>query len=104
MTGEEKHFSSWIYAKKNNMMLFFALSHYWHDVILFLCLMCKSFHISSKIDPVYPIITLSHHPHFCSGRQNILYNKTIESIYTRIIHFLHDVKTLHGLLSDDAKK
>ena len=56
--GEEKHFSSWIYTKKNNMMLFFALSYDWHDVILFLSLMCKLFHISSEIDPVYPIITL----------------------------------------------
>ena len=64
LTGEEKPFSSWIYTKKNNMMLLFALSYNWHDVILFLCLMCKLFHISSKIDPVYPIITLSHHPHF----------------------------------------
>ena len=53
-------------------MLFFALSYDGHDVILSLCLMCKSFHISSKIDPVYPIITLSHHPHFCSGSQYIL--------------------------------
>ena len=53
--GEEKHFSSWIYIEKNNMMLFFALSY---DVILFLSLMCKLFHISSKIDPVYPIISL----------------------------------------------
>ena len=57
LTGEEKHFSSWIYTEKNNTMLFLALSYVWH-VILFLCLMFKSFHISSKIDPVYPIITL----------------------------------------------
>ena len=66
--------------------------------------MCKSFHISSEIDPVYPIITLSHYPHFCSGSQNMLLNKTIESIYTRMIHFLHDVNSLYRLMSDDAKK
>ena len=55
-------------------MLFFALSYDRNDVILFLCLMCKSFHISPKIDidPVYHVITLSRHPHFCSGSQNIL--------------------------------
>ena len=51
--------------------------------------MCKSFHISFKLDPVYPIITLSHDPYFCSGSQNILSNKTIESIYTRMIHFFY---------------
>ena len=72
--------------------------------MLFLCPMCESFHISSKIDPVYPIITLSHHPQFCSGSQNILENKTIKSIYTRMIQILHDVKRLNRLMSDDAKK
>ena len=68
--------------------------------------MCKSFHISSKNDPVYPIITLSHHPHFCSGSQNILWN--IIKDHRIDLHqddsFLHDVKSLHRLMSDDAKK
>ena len=48
------------------------------------------FHISSKIDPVYPIIiTLLHHPTFVLVVKNImLQNKTIELIYTRMMHFV----------------
>ena len=47
LTGEEKHFSSWIYTKKNNMMLFFALSY--NDV--------KSLHI--PLFQTMPKITMS---------------------------------------------
>ena len=59
--------------------------------------MCKSFRISSKICPIYPIFVLAV--------KNIPQKKTIESIYTGMTYFQwHDPKSLHRLISDDAKK
>ena len=50
--------------------------------------MYKLFRISSEIDSVYPVITLSYHPHFCSGSQKHTTEKAIESIYTWMMYFL----------------
>ena len=51
-------------------MLFFALSQNSHDNISLHRLVCESFLLSDRIDPVNQVIILSYHPHFCFCSQN----------------------------------
>ena len=66
--------------------------------------MCKLSLVKSIIDSVSHAILLLYHPQFGSDIQTMPTNNPMESIYSRTMYFLHNVKSLYLLTSGDEKK
>ena len=56
--------------------------------------MCKLFHISSKIDPVYPIVTLSHHLHFPGDFRSWESPQTLRALFIGLFEHVERFRNL----------